>query len=254
MKHLDVHTMTMIDKTGFGVSEQNTASYEVGYGKPPKATQFQPGRSGNPRGRPRGRTKRGLEDAFAEPLKALLLEEAYRMIATRDGDRAVEVPVLQLVLRSLMTKAAKGDAPSQRMLLDRVAGIEAEQRRESEKFYEALVTHKFEGARAIAAAKARGLPEPEFLPHPDHLIIHPLQGTVIVLGPLSVEEKERWDEALLLKRQIEQTLAELLDQQAEDPDDDPDLAQRIEAHRRIIGRIDDFLRNFERVILKGAGC
>ena len=28
--------------------------YEVGYGKPPRHTRFQPGRSGNPRGRPSG--------------------------------------------------------------------------------------------------------------------------------------------------------------------------------------------------------
>ena len=29
-------------------------SYEVGYGKPPQATRFQPGKSGNPKGRPKG--------------------------------------------------------------------------------------------------------------------------------------------------------------------------------------------------------
>ena len=29
-------------------------SYEVGYGKPPRATRFQPGKSGNPNGRPKG--------------------------------------------------------------------------------------------------------------------------------------------------------------------------------------------------------
>jgi hypothetical protein len=36
------------------VSEKKTlGSYEVGYGKPPKNTQFQKGISGNPRGRPK---------------------------------------------------------------------------------------------------------------------------------------------------------------------------------------------------------
>ena len=29
-------------------------TYEVGYGKPPQATRFQPGKSGNPKGRPKG--------------------------------------------------------------------------------------------------------------------------------------------------------------------------------------------------------
>jgi hypothetical protein len=28
--------------------------YSVGYGRPPKHTRFKPGRSGNPKGRPRG--------------------------------------------------------------------------------------------------------------------------------------------------------------------------------------------------------
>ena len=30
------------------------SDYEVGYKKPPKSTQFQPGQSGNPKGRPKG--------------------------------------------------------------------------------------------------------------------------------------------------------------------------------------------------------
>jgi len=32
----------------------NTMDYEVGYGKPPRDTQFKKGHSGNPRGRPSG--------------------------------------------------------------------------------------------------------------------------------------------------------------------------------------------------------
>ena len=50
--------------------------YEVGYGKPPKATRFKPERSGNPKGRPRGsRTGRmlGVRVARWSPLIILVL-------------------------------------------------------------------------------------------------------------------------------------------------------------------------------------
>jgi hypothetical protein len=44
------------------------ASESVGYGKPPTATQFRPGRSGNPKGRPKG--ARNIDTLMAEELAA----------------------------------------------------------------------------------------------------------------------------------------------------------------------------------------
>jgi hypothetical protein len=71
--------------------------YQVGYGKPPAQTRFQKGRSGNPRGRPR-RTD-------PERVKALVIEEAYRLVTVREGDTLTRMPAIQAVLRAKMALA-----------------------------------------------------------------------------------------------------------------------------------------------------
>lgn len=73
--------------------------YEVGYGKPPKSGQFQKGKSGNPRGRPKG--PRGLKT----DLKAELGE---RVTITENG-RPRKLTKQQLMVKQLAAKAVKGD-------------------------------------------------------------------------------------------------------------------------------------------------
>jgi hypothetical protein len=95
-----------------------SASYEVGYGKPPRHTQFQKGRSGNPRGRPpRDRVRR---------MKALVLKEAFRGIAIDEGGLMVPATAMQAILRGQIEIAISGDGVAQRAIVAAVRAIEKE--------------------------------------------------------------------------------------------------------------------------------
>jgi hypothetical protein len=96
--------------------QKTSASYEVGYGKPPPRTQFQKGRSGNPGGRPR--------KPPIERLRALALHEAYRTVIVHVDGYAVPMPAIQAVLRSQMEVAARGNVRAQRAILAMIEDIE----------------------------------------------------------------------------------------------------------------------------------
>jgi hypothetical protein len=93
-----------------------SGDYEVGYGKPPVARRFRKGQCGNPGGRPQGMT--------AGRAKALALKEAYRSITLREGDNVLTLPAIQVVLRSQIARAAKGNGPAQRAVIEAVQAIE----------------------------------------------------------------------------------------------------------------------------------
>jgi uncharacterized protein DUF5681 len=73
--------------------------YEIGFGKPPKSSQFQTGQSGNRRGRPKGSRNWG----------AVLQDELDAKIEVADSGRRRKLPKGQVALRQVANKAAAGD-------------------------------------------------------------------------------------------------------------------------------------------------
>jgi len=75
------------------------SSNEIGYGKPPRKSQFKKGQSGNPAGRPKG-----------QPNLATELEKALRekVVINENGQRKI-ISKLQAAVTQLVNKAASGD-------------------------------------------------------------------------------------------------------------------------------------------------
>jgi hypothetical protein len=74
--------------------------YTVGYGRPPKATQFVAGRSGNPRGRPKG--SKSIGDIFRDVVS--------QKVTVTENCRTRKMPAPMYVLRRLQNDAMRGDA------------------------------------------------------------------------------------------------------------------------------------------------
>ena len=90
-------------------------NYEVGYGKPPRHTRFQKGRSGNPTGRPRGKKNLAtlLSDALDEPV-----------IVVENGRRK-KISKRQAIITQLVNKSASADLKATQILLAMLRDIES---------------------------------------------------------------------------------------------------------------------------------
>jgi hypothetical protein len=92
-----------------------TGDYAVGYARPPKANQFQPGQSGNSAGRPRGRPS----------LDELLLEEAARVVKFQAGDKVMHMDRDRALMRKLFDMALHGKVQAIQLVIARLAQAQA---------------------------------------------------------------------------------------------------------------------------------
>ena len=82
---------------------------DVGYGKPPRAHQFKPGKSGNPKGRPKG----------AKSEETLLRELLQQKISLNERGKTRRITVLEGILRRIAEDCLKGNTKSAAFLLNR---------------------------------------------------------------------------------------------------------------------------------------
>jgi hypothetical protein len=91
-------------------------STKVGYGRPPKSTQFKKGQSGNPKGRPKGTLN----------LTTVLDKELREKVIINENGQRKTVTKMEAAIKQLVNKSAGGDLAALRHLMMLV--ISAEER------------------------------------------------------------------------------------------------------------------------------
>jgi hypothetical protein len=144
------------------------------YRNPPIEHRFRKGVSGNPRGRSRKipalvSTKIGGQPGigFEDRIKSLAIEEAYRLITIREGDRTERIPVIQAILRKVAVAAANGNIRAQQNYLNLLIGAEADRRVATMELLKIAVDYKEHWHHVLAERALKGTTGPEPVPHPD---------------------------------------------------------------------------------------
>lgn len=91
------------------MADDDSKDYDVGYKKPPKDTQFKPGQSGNPKGRPKD----------SRNIKTVMLQVAQEEVVfhTKDGN-TIAMSNQEALVRKLFQEAQKGNTRAAKVLLD----------------------------------------------------------------------------------------------------------------------------------------
>jgi len=143
---------------------------------------------------------------FEERIKSLAIQEAYRLIPVREGDRVEKIPVIQAILRKVAVNAANGNTRAQLILLGYVISFEADRSAAASELLKTAVEYKEKWASIFAECDRRDIDRPQPLPHPDDVVIDYKTGDVRVQGPVLTEQREAQETALDNKSKFERDI------------------------------------------------
>jgi hypothetical protein len=107
--------MILATKWRLTMPSDKELDYEVGYGRPPRHTRFEPGRSGNPRGRPPG----------SKNLSSLLQKALDEPAVVVENNRRRRIAKREAIVTQFVNQSAKGDLKATQLLLSILRDLES---------------------------------------------------------------------------------------------------------------------------------
>jgi len=123
----------------------------------------------------------------------MFLEEMGRLVDVKEGGQRIEIEAGRAIMRSVTIGAMKGDLRKQKLALQIATAAEQSSKAEKAEDVRFVTNYKAEWGPVFASAAKAGKPEPEQLPHPDHVNIDLKTGEMTFTGPVTPAEKHQWD-------------------------------------------------------------
>ena len=153
-----------------------TDAYKVGYGRPPKTSQYKKGQSGNPYGSSRKVRKRKQRRSLS--FDDLVLENSENSLRLREGSRTSSISTdKEALLKKLTALALNGNRLALNACLDKIDQAEQNKLATVLENYETLLDYRDNYPARVKSHRNRGLP------HPDDIRFDHHTGDLTLTGP-----------------------------------------------------------------------
>jgi hypothetical protein len=188
-----------------------TDNDNVGYCRPPKASRFEKGQSGNPLGSSRKVRERKRRRSLS--FDDLVLENSEKLLRVREGNRIFSVGLREAMIQKQNAMALQGNRLALKTCLDRIEKAEQNKRTEVLDHFETYLDYKENYPARAKFCRDRCLPPP--LPHPDDVHFDRYTGELKLTGPRNLEELDQLKKILEARK----TLMTMIEEHRSDADE-----------------------------------